>query len=111
MLGVDKLFKYLAQEWLNDIKNNQLSSVLRSLGPLSTLTQLLEGIFDLIWMPIMQYRKDGRIVRGLQLGCQSFTARTALAALEITTRLIYLLQVPLLSLSLNYRFSIISVLR
>lgn len=32
-------------------------------------------------------------MRGLQRGAQSFTARTALAALEITTRLIHLLQV------------------
>lgn len=44
-------------------------------------------------MPIEQYQRDGRIVRGIQLGAQSFTSRTALAALELTTRLIYLLQV------------------
>lgn len=53
----------------------------------------VQGIFDLFWLPIEQYQKDGRIVRGLQRGAQSFTARTALAALEITSRLIYLLQV------------------
>lgn len=58
-----------------------------------TVVQLLQGIFDLFWLPIEQYKKDGRIVRGLQLGAQSFTARTALAALEITTRFIHLLQV------------------
>lgn len=44
-------------------------------------------------MPYEQYQRDGRIVRGIQLGAQSFTSRTALAALELTTRLIYLLQV------------------
>lgn len=44
-------------------------------------------------MPIEQYKKDGKLVRGLQRGAKSFTARTALAALEITTRLIYILQV------------------
>lgn len=53
----------------------------------------VQGIFDLFWLPIEQYKKDGRIIRGIQLGAQSFTARTALAALEITTRLIQLLQV------------------
>lgn len=47
----------------------------------------------MFWLPIEQYQKDGRIVRGLQRGAQSFTARTALAALEITTRIIHLLQV------------------
>lgn len=59
---------------------------------------LVQGIRDLFWLPIEQYQKDGRIVRGLQRGAQSFTARTALAALEITTRIIHLLQV-----SLNFR--------
>lgn len=54
---------------------------------------IVQGIRDLFWLPIEQYQKDGRIVRGIQLGAQSFTARTALAALELTTRLIYLLQV------------------
>lgn len=44
-------------------------------------------------MPIEQYKKDGKLVRGFQRGAKSFTARTALAALEITTRLIYILQV------------------
>lgn len=56
----------------------------------------VQGIKDLFLLPIEQYQKDGRIVRGLQLGAQSFTARTALALLEITTRLIYLLQVSTL---------------
>lgn len=54
---------------------------------------LVQGIFDLFYLPFEQYQKDGRIVRGIQRGAQSFTARTALAALEITSRIIYLLQV------------------
>lgn len=53
----------------------------------------VQGVWDLFWLPIEQYQKDGRIVRGLQRGAQSFTARTALAMLEITTRIIHLLQV------------------
>lgn len=53
----------------------------------------VQGIVDLFRLPIEQYQRDGRIVRGIQLGAQSFTSRTAIAALELTTRLIYLLQV------------------
>lgn len=93
MLGVDRLLRYLLSTWSEDIKSNQLSSVLRGVGPMKSIVQLLQGILDLFWLPIVQYRKDGRIVRGLQLGAQSFTTRTVLAALEITTRLINLLQV------------------
>lgn len=54
---------------------------------------LVQGVIDLFRLPYEQYQRDGRIVRGIQLGAQSFTSRTALAALELTTRLIYLLQV------------------
>uniref|UniRef100_A0A1B0DI62 Autophagy-related protein 2 n=1 Tax=Phlebotomus papatasi TaxID=29031 RepID=A0A1B0DI62_PHLPP len=92
ILGVDKLLNFLLQEWLQDIKRNQLPSLLGGVGPMHSFIQLFQGIRDLFWLPIEQYQKDGQIVRGLQRGAQSFTARTALAALEITTRLIHLLQ-------------------
>lgn len=55
----------------------------------------VQGIRDLFWLPIEQYQKDGRIVRGLQRGANSFTTSTAMAALELTTRLIHLIQVGL----------------
>lgn len=53
----------------------------------------VQGIVDLFWLPIEQYQKDGRIVRGLQRGANSFTTSTAMAALEITTRLVQAIQV------------------
>ncbi|KAJ8967901.1 hypothetical protein NQ317_015423 [Molorchus minor] len=80
LLGFDKLMAYLLQEWLNDIKKNQLPS-------------LLGGVRDLFWLPIEQYQKDGRIVRGLQRGANSFTTSTAMAALELTSRIIHLIQI------------------
>lgn len=58
-----------------------------------TYSALVQGIRDLFWLPIEQYQKDGRIVRGLQRGANSFTTSTALAALELTSRLIHLIQV------------------
>ncbi|XP_058813814.1 autophagy-related protein 2 homolog B [Topomyia yanbarensis] len=93
ILGLDRLLNFLLQEWLQDIKKKQLPKILGGVGPMYSLVQLFQGIWDLFWLPIEQYQKDGRIVRGLQRGAQSFTARTALAALEITTRIIHLLQI------------------
>lgn len=40
LLGVDKLVNYLLQEWLNDIKGNQLPSLLVGVGPMHSLVQL-----------------------------------------------------------------------
>ena len=53
---------------------------------------LVQGIRDLFWLPVEQYRKDGRIVRGLQRGAQSFTMSTAMATLELTNRFVQTIQ-------------------
>uniref|UniRef100_A0A8D1UE65 Autophagy related 2B n=1 Tax=Sus scrofa TaxID=9823 RepID=A0A8D1UE65_PIG len=68
LLGVDKLFAYAITEWLTDIKKNQLPGILGGVGPMHSLVQLVQGLKDLVWLPIEQYRKDGRIVRGFQRG-------------------------------------------
>lgn len=55
-------------------------------------TVVVQGIRDLFWLPIEQYQRDGRIVRGLQRGANSFTTCTAMAALELTCRIVQALQ-------------------
>ncbi|XP_058511204.1 autophagy-related protein 2 homolog B [Ochotona princeps] len=92
LLGVDKLFSYALTEWLNDIKKNQLPGILGGVGPMHSLVQLVQGLKDLVWLPIEQYRKDGRIVRGFQRGAASFGTSTAMAALELTNRMVQTIQ-------------------
>uniref|UniRef100_A0A3Q3VYL5 Uncharacterized protein n=1 Tax=Mola mola TaxID=94237 RepID=A0A3Q3VYL5_MOLML len=92
LLGVDKLFSYVINEWLNDIKKNQLPGLLGGVGPIHSLVQLVQGFRDLVWLPIEQYRKDGRIVRGFQRGTASFGTSTAMAALELTNRMVRTIQ-------------------
>ncbi|KAB0799030.1 hypothetical protein PPYR_06910 [Photinus pyralis] len=93
LLGLEKLVSYCLHEWLHDIKKNQLPSLLGGVGPMHSVVQLFQGIRDLFWLPIEQYQKDGRIVRGLQRGANSFTTSTAMAALELTSRIIHLIQI------------------
>lgn len=92
LLGFDKLITFILNEWLQDIKKNQLPSLLVGVGPMHAVVQLFQGIRDLFWLPIEQYQKDGRIVRGLQRGANSFTTSTAMAALELTNRLVQAIQ-------------------
>ena len=63
-------------------------------GTDSTLIPV-QGLKDLVWLPIEQYRKDGRIVRGFQRGAASFGTSTAMAALELTNRMVQTIQVSL----------------
>lgn len=83
---IDTLYKFRECKFMHDIIQLKFNRYHMFSLP-------VQGIFDLFYLPFEQYQKDGRIVRGIQRGAQSFTARTALAALEITSRIIYLLQV------------------
>ncbi|XP_069500847.1 autophagy-related protein 2 homolog A [Ambystoma mexicanum] len=92
LLGVDKVTSYALNEWLTDIRKNQLPGILGGVGPMHSVVQLFHGLRDLFWMPIEQYRKDGRIIRGLQRGAASFGTSTASAALELSNRLVQAIQ-------------------
>lgn len=92
LLGVDKVIQYAVNEWLADIRKNQLPGILGGVGPMHSVVQLFHGVRDLFWMPIEQYRKDGRIIRGLQRGAASFGTSTASAALELSNRLVQAIQ-------------------
>uniref|UniRef100_A0A8C5WLY3 Autophagy related 2A n=1 Tax=Leptobrachium leishanense TaxID=445787 RepID=A0A8C5WLY3_9ANUR len=92
LLGADKVFAYALNEWLTDIRKNQLPGILGGVGPMHSVVQLFHGVRDLFWLPIEQYRKDGRIIRGLQRGAASFGTSTASAALELSNRLVQAIQ-------------------
>lgn len=59
----------------------------------STLCNLAQGIRDLFWLPVEQYKRDGRFVRGMQRGATSFSTSTAMAMLELTNRAVQSVQV------------------
>ncbi|XP_029142482.1 autophagy-related protein 2 homolog A, partial [Protobothrops mucrosquamatus] len=92
LLGVEKVVNYALTEWLTDIRKNQLPGILGGVGPMHSFVQLFHGLRDLFWLPIEQYRKDGRIIRGLQRGAASFGTSTASAALELSNRLVQAIQ-------------------
>lgn len=54
---------------------------------------LAQGIRDLFWLPVEQYKRDGRFVRGMQRGATSFSTSTAMAMLELTNRAVQSVQV------------------
>ncbi|XP_029422190.1 autophagy-related protein 2 homolog A isoform X2 [Nannospalax galili] len=92
LLGVDKVLGYALNEWLQDIRKNQLPGLLGGVGPMHSVVQLFQGFRDLLWLPIEQYRKDGRLMRGLQRGAASFGSSTASAALELSNRVVQAIQ-------------------
>lgn len=45
LLGVDKLLALVLNDWLNDIKKNQVPSVLGGVGPMHSFVQLCKHLF------------------------------------------------------------------
>jgi len=90
--GLDRLLGYVVREWAADIKQNQLPSILSGVGPMNSVVKLAQGIKDLLWLPIEQYRQDGRIIRGVRRGTASFGSSTAMATLEMSNKFICMIQ-------------------
>ena len=73
--------------WSPDVKANQLADVISGIEPIRSVVNVGSGVADLVLLPIKQYKKDGRIIRGLQKGTTSFVKSTAMEAIRLGARL------------------------
>lgn len=73
--------------WTPDVKANQLADVISGVSPIRSIVNVGSGVADLILLPIEQYRKDGRVARGVQRGTNSFVKSTALEMMKLGAKL------------------------
>jgi autophagy-related protein 2 len=73
--------------WTPDVKANQLADVISGVSPIRSMVNVGSGVADLILLPIEQYRKDGRLARGVQRGTNSFVRSTAMEMMKLGARL------------------------
>ncbi|KZO99279.1 hypothetical protein CALVIDRAFT_534256 [Calocera viscosa TUFC12733] len=73
--------------WTPDVKAHQLADVLSGIAPIRSVVNVGSGMADLVLLPIGQYRKDQRIVRGVQKGAAAFMKSTAMEALKVGAQL------------------------
>ncbi|CAB4397789.1 unnamed protein product [Rhizophagus irregularis] len=85
--GWQRLAEELGAAWLPHIKSTQVPNVVSGVAPIRSLVNLGSGVADLILLPIEQYKKDGRVIRGLQKGTQSFARATTMEAIKFGTKL------------------------
>jgi len=81
------MFEMLNDLWTPDVKATQLAEVISGVAPIRSVVNVGSGVADLILLPIAQYKKDGRIVRGLQRGTTSFVKSTAIEAIKMGAKL------------------------
>ncbi|KAH7356911.1 hypothetical protein BKA65DRAFT_393320 [Rhexocercosporidium sp. MPI-PUGE-AT-0058] len=75
--GFDKLGKCLNDIWMPEIKRNQLPGILAGLAPVRSLVNVGGGFRHLVVVPMREYKKDGRIVRGISKGAAAFAKTTS----------------------------------
>ncbi|KNE68694.1 hypothetical protein AMAG_13338 [Allomyces macrogynus ATCC 38327] len=84
--GVPELVEALLSCWLPHVKNTQLPNMVSGVGPLRSLVNIGTGVADLILLPVEQYRKDGRVIKGLQKGAHNFVKTAAVETLHLGTK-------------------------
>ena len=57
--------------------------VISGVAPIRSVVNVGSGVADLVLLPIAQYKKDGRVIRGLQKGTTAFVQSTAIEAIKL----------------------------
>ncbi|CAG7834726.1 unnamed protein product [Allacma fusca] len=95
VLGVENVIYYLTSEWAADISKHQFPTILKGVDiflPANAFIQLYQGVKDLFILPAAQYRRDGNLIYGVQLGLTAFSSSTVDALLQLTNRLVLAVQ-------------------
>lgn len=82
-----KVGDMLQDIWTPDVKANQLADFLAGINPVRSVVNVGQGVADLVLLPVAQYKKDGRLTRGLQRGGTKFAKSTAMEAIKLGARL------------------------
>lgn len=69
------------------MKANQLADVISGVAPIRSFVNVGTGVADLLLLPIAQYRKDKRFVRGVQKGTAAFMKTTAMETIKLGAKL------------------------
>jgi autophagy-related protein 2 len=85
--GWPTFFDTLNDLWTPDVKANQLADVISGVSPIRSVVNVGTGVADLVLIPIAQYKKDRRVVRGVQKGTSAFMKSAGMEAIKLGARL------------------------
>ncbi|XP_057488102.1 autophagy-related protein 2-like isoform X2 [Actinidia eriantha] len=85
--GWSSVFETIIGEWLEDISQNQIHKLLRGLPPIRSLVAVGSGTAKLVSLPVKNYRKDHRLLKGMQRGTMAFLRSLSLEAVGLGVHL------------------------
>ncbi|VVA98194.1 unnamed protein product [Arabis nemorensis] len=74
-------------EWLEDISQNQIHQLLKGIPTVRSLSALYAAATKLVSSPVESYRKDRRLVKGVQRGTTAFLRSISLEAVGLGVHL------------------------
>uniref|UniRef100_A0A1D1XDD5 Autophagy-related protein 2 n=1 Tax=Anthurium amnicola TaxID=1678845 RepID=A0A1D1XDD5_9ARAE len=74
-------------EWLEDISQNQVHKILKGLTPVRSLFAVSSGAAKLVSLPVKTYKKDHRLLKGIQRGAIAFLRSVSLEAVGLGVHL------------------------
>ncbi|KAM1790718.1 hypothetical protein ACFX12_034755 [Malus domestica] len=74
-------------EWLEEISQNQIHKILRGLPTIRSLVAVSAGARKLVSLPIESYRKDKKLLKGMQRGTIAFLRSISLEAVGLGVHL------------------------
>ncbi|KAK9077272.1 hypothetical protein SSX86_005609 [Deinandra increscens subsp. villosa] len=85
--GWSSVCEMIIGEWLEDISQNQIHKLLKGLPPIRSLVAVGSGAAKLVSLPVKNYKKDRRIVKGVQRGTIAFLRSVSLEAIGLGAHL------------------------
>lgn len=81
--GFSGVCETIIREWLVDISQNQIHKVLRGLPTIRSFVAVASGTAKLVSLPLESYKKDQRILKGIQRGTSAFLKSISLEAVGL----------------------------
>uniref|UniRef100_A0A5B6ZZ23 Autophagy-related protein 2 n=1 Tax=Davidia involucrata TaxID=16924 RepID=A0A5B6ZZ23_DAVIN len=85
--GWSSVCETIIGEWLEDISQNQIHKLLQGLPPIRSLVAVGSGAAKLVSLPVNNYRKDHRLLKGMQRGTITFLRSISLEAVGLGVHL------------------------
>lgn len=85
--GWGAVFSDVFRRYVEDICNTQLHKFLGGAAPLNPISNLSGGVADLVLIPMLHYKKDRNLSRGIRKATTHFASTVTLEALNTTSKL------------------------
>ncbi|CAM0913916.1 unnamed protein product [Alopecurus aequalis] len=85
--GWNSICETVAAEWLEDISKNQVHKLLKGLPPIKSLVAVGSGTKKLVSLPIKSYKKDRKLLKGMQRGAVAFVRSVSIEAVGLGVHL------------------------